>query len=444
MPFSKVGLPTASRIEIRAAIVGDAHHLGGEILGHIVDDLIGAVFLRERRLRCARDGSDHARARGLGDLHRDDSDAARRGMHHHGLARPDVMRRMKDVPCGEGLDRVRRALIEADVVGNRDHLRGARHHVLGVGFRANRRDAHPDAEPVDAFADLLDDAGRLESRSIGQLRRLRVLALAEKRVGEVDADGAIANQHGAFRGLGRWRIDQLQNFGTAEFVELDLLHGKISSRYFSAASMKCIRSLPQNIASPTKKVGAPKAPRATASSVLALRRSLTSSRSTASGSIPSRSEHLFHDFRIAEVHAVGPHRAEHHRMIRGEASRRLRDDRAAHHANGAQRKERIYLHRNAVVIRPSHRVDGVVFELGGNRGRRRVVGSLEDRAEQDRLIDDAGAGPLQQRGQLGIGEVAERTDVVEEKFQRFCHTAASTAVSICNWQPSNRSFNLQL
>ena len=150
-------------------------------------------------------------------------------MHHHGLARAGVMRRMKHVPCGEDLDRIGRALIEADVVGNRDHLRGARDHILGVGFCAYRRDPHADAESVDAFTDLLDDAGGFETRSIGKVRRLRVLALAEKRIGEVDADRAIANQHRAFDGLGHWSIGQLQHLGTAEFLELDLLHEKSPS-----------------------------------------------------------------------------------------------------------------------------------------------------------------------------------------------------------------------
>jgi hypothetical protein len=45
---------------------------------------------------------------------------------------------------------------------------------------------------------------------------------------------------------------------------------------FKAISTKGRRSLPKNIMSPTKLVGAPNTPRATASSVVAFRRSLTS------------------------------------------------------------------------------------------------------------------------------------------------------------------------
>src|ERR1700722_14048577 len=161
-------------------------------------------------------------------------------------------------------------------------------------------------------------------------------------------------------------------------------------------------------------------------------------------------EHLLDDLRIAEVHALGPHRAKHHRMISGKASRGLRDDRTAHCANSAQRKKRIDAHRHAVVMRPPDCVDGVVIELGGNRGRRRVVGSLENAAEQDRFIDDACAGLFEQRGQLRVGEIAERTYIVIEKFQLLRHRPASldefqiaTAklaieVSICNYKSAAR------
>src|SRR5713101_1112277 len=108
--------------QIDALAAGEFHGLVREIMRFVIDHLVGAILLRDRDLAVVRYGSDHPSAGRFGDLHRDDSDTARRRMDQHSLAGGRIMGSEEHEPGGERLDRKRRSFLEAYEVGQRDYL----------------------------------------------------------------------------------------------------------------------------------------------------------------------------------------------------------------------------------------------------------------------------------------------------------------------------------
>ncbi len=112
-------------------------------------------------------------------------------------------------------------------------------------------------------------------------------------------------------------------------------------------------------------------------------------------------------------------------MIRGKSILLQRYNRSAHQTNRVEREMRIHLYLDAVVARPSIQFEHHVLALGRNRNRRRVSSRLENPAKQNRPIHDLRAVASRQRRKLSVGEIAERTSVVEVKFNLFSHRQPS-------------------
>src|SRR5262245_42071749 len=71
---------------VGAPVVGQRHHALGQLLGGVVDDLIGATLARHRKLLGGAGTGDHPGAHGLADLHRGEPDTAGRAQHQQRLA----------------------------------------------------------------------------------------------------------------------------------------------------------------------------------------------------------------------------------------------------------------------------------------------------------------------------------------------------------------------
>ncbi|MNE85522.1 hypothetical protein D3C80_1825340 [compost metagenome] len=111
-----------------------------------------------------------------------------------------------------------------------------------------------------------------------------------------------------------------------------------------------------------------------------------------------------------------PHGVIHGLHIGVEALRlaQLHGHRAAHQQQGVDREVRVHLQRHAIAGGEALHVEQHVASLGRNLDRRGVAGGLEDAAEQDRSVDQGGAGFGADPRQLGVGQVAGRAAEVEE------------------------------
>src|SRR5204863_2219413 len=130
--------------------------------------------------------------------------------------------------------------------------------LVGVTDQADRRHLTI-LRHLDRFGDLgLVRRPHMRTAEVEQQpHRLRLVGAAATRAG---ADGLAEGGRGRQQGAGGEQ-------------QAELGHVRSPLR---AISTKGRRSLPKNVMSPTKLVGAPKTPRATASSVVAFSRSLTS------------------------------------------------------------------------------------------------------------------------------------------------------------------------
>ena len=79
-----------------------------------------------------------------------------------------------------------------------------------VSGTQSRRGARP-----PAFRDFFDDPGDFEPRNEWGFRRARIQPHALKEIGEIDADGAHANERFAGFRLGIGQLPKLQHFGRA-------------------------------------------------------------------------------------------------------------------------------------------------------------------------------------------------------------------------------------
>ena len=172
------------------AAAGDLAHLlrpFGRRL--VVDQMIGPERLGTLQLFVRRGGRDHRAARRLGELQREDRDAAG-ALHHHGIAgleaafheppprRETRARQRRDLLIGEegrdlghALLRQQHVLREAPVVRSAErgeqilHLRPAADPLLEEGGR----DAVADLHAGDVGANFLDDAAAVRKRDMRQL-----------------------------------------------------------------------------------------------------------------------------------------------------------------------------------------------------------------------------------------------------------------------------------
>ena len=155
------------------------------------------------------------------------------------------------------------------------------------------------------------------------------------------------------------------------------------------------RSLPKNISLPTKKVGMPKTPRATAASVLSTSSVSSSGRCArreqrARRRGPPRSMRRARIVGIVELQPLLPHAAAGpFRDRRRFAAAILRGDEAAHQLQRIDGKMRV----EATIDKPvlgdeaadfQHLVVNLALDVGESDHRRAIVGRLEDAAEQAR------------------------------------------------------------
>jgi hypothetical protein len=152
--------------------------------------------------------------------------AARRRVDQHGFAGPDRRARAQQVVGGERGERQRRRLLEGEAGRDRVDERLGRGDELRLAALAeHRHDPVAGPRPLDAPANPLHDAGRLDALGVREPEPRVVGAGATHQVREVDAGGGDPDQHlvGADPGLRDVLVDQ--DLGPAEPVEADGLHG---------------------------------------------------------------------------------------------------------------------------------------------------------------------------------------------------------------------------
>ena len=151
------------------------------------------VLTRRRRAVDLRPG-------GLGQLDGRDADAACRRVDQHPLTGTQRTVAVQRRPRRGVVDRYRRALLEAQRVGQGDRV--GRCDIDDFGIAAESRpaeDPFADACGVDAVADGLDGPRHLVSDDAGRLGCVRVEADARKVIGEVHTGGTDRDPHLARR-----------------------------------------------------------------------------------------------------------------------------------------------------------------------------------------------------------------------------------------------------
>lgn len=146
----------------------DIAHRRREVLLRVVDELIGAQAAQEVMLG-PPGGADHIRATGLGDLHREMTDAARRGMDQHPCAGPHLRGVDQGLPGGQCRQRESGAPDVVQVRGKVGEVPRGGGDVLGVGPGGVREARHAEdfvarCEEGDAEADRLDHTGHIEAQ----------------------------------------------------------------------------------------------------------------------------------------------------------------------------------------------------------------------------------------------------------------------------------------
>ena len=172
--------------------------------------------------------------------------------------------------------------------------------------------------------------------------------------------------------------------------------------------------MPKKISSPTKKVGEPNEPRATALLVFSISFFLTSSccarAMIRSMSMPGREEGVAEDLRIVHLLGLDPHVMVGGAEIGLEHALELRRNGAAHQRQRVDREERVHPElRDVVAAQEALGLERIVFRLvldpAQRVGRRHVAGRLVDAAEQHRDVVELDAGALLDRRQHEFGEI---------------------------------------
>ena len=120
------------------------------------------------------------------------------------------------------------AFLEADEVGQRDHLRGTDEAILGVGLQRDRGHAHPGLQVFHVGRDRFDHSGRFHPRRLGQPRFDHVLAADEESVGKIDSGGMHLHEDGAWHDFRLRHLDVLEHAGVARLFKNDSLHLMLS------------------------------------------------------------------------------------------------------------------------------------------------------------------------------------------------------------------------
>ena len=193
-----LGVRAAHRIvdDVRAGAVGERLDPLAQIVGGVVDRLVGAVFAADSELILCRCAGDHARAQDFPDLDRGQADAA---------GRPEDEQRLAGCERGAVDERVlRRAVGEPERGGCREIHRGRNgkeaarfgcHFFREGAVARDRHHAIARLERRHAVADRLDDARQLAPRRKGQRRLHLILVLDDQDVGEVDTRRLHCNHH---------------------------------------------------------------------------------------------------------------------------------------------------------------------------------------------------------------------------------------------------------
>ena len=242
--------------EVDAAVVGEAHHLGDDVLGRVVDPVVHPELGGAGELLVGGGVADHGRSRHVRELDGGRADAAADRVDHHGLAGLEVAAREEHVPRGAEGDlhrgglgvgellgdahqvpgrageplRVAAGGAEADVVGVRAErlAAGAAEAALAAGRHQQRHHAVADLPALDALAELGDPADDLEAEDERRLDREARGALADVDVEVVERAGRDVDQHLARAGPRVGNVFEPKHVDSAELVEHDRLHAATS------------------------------------------------------------------------------------------------------------------------------------------------------------------------------------------------------------------------
>jgi len=218
--------------EVDAAPVGEFLDARHDVLGLVVDDLIGAERADEVRRLGAAHRRQHAGAARLGDLDGRGADAAGPALHEHGLAgleiaAPDeaVVGGGEDHAQGGGVDERERRRF-----GHR--LRLGDESVLGVAALAADAEAAEDhlVAGTDARhlgADPFHHASAVRAEDLRRLLRRREAALAHGDVDWVHGRRLDAHQDLSWAGLGVGDVLIDEDLGAAVFVDAHRLHRRL-------------------------------------------------------------------------------------------------------------------------------------------------------------------------------------------------------------------------
>src|SRR5690606_3304781 len=152
-------------------------------------------------------------------LHHQLPDATGRRMDQHGVARLHDVQPLQQVVAGQPAQIRGGDEVVAQCIGNPDQPLGRQHAVPDVAADADvrMRDAVAGSETLDARADLLDDAVRLDAGDEGRRRSVAVqLTDPVIDVDEVHAYAGVAHQHFPGAGPADFRAPGFEYFRSAE------------------------------------------------------------------------------------------------------------------------------------------------------------------------------------------------------------------------------------
>ena len=189
--------------------------------------------------------------------------------------------------------------------------------------------------------------------------------------------------------------------------------------------------MPKNISLPTKKVGTPKTPRATAAAVLSASVCLTGSVWAAASRLARIEaggvDRALQDLGIVELQPVLPHAPKAH-LEKRRPDAALRARRCRPRISISELTGKCGFMRILVELVPGGEaldLQHLVFELALDRRegdeRRLVAGRLEDAAEQAGIDVELRPGALEDRRQRPIGEIGVGAGEVEDEFDGRRH-----------------------
>lgn len=219
----------AHRIEdhVGAAPAGDLLDPRDEVVGRVVDHLVGTEGRRGRALLRPARRADHVSPESLADLDGRRAHAAGGGVHQQRLARPEPSTVLQRADAGLVGDEHARGLGRRHPVGPRQGRRRVEDGQLGVPAAPDRRGAeHPVTDRGRrALARGHHLAGDLQTRGERQRRLLLVGPLADEDVREVARHRGHPHLHLARTGLRIGHLRPGQDVGgLAELADLPAPH----------------------------------------------------------------------------------------------------------------------------------------------------------------------------------------------------------------------------